>query len=244
MDFRPDAVGAVAAAAAGFGLGMSLIVAIGAQNAFVLRQGLRRQHVGLVVSVCIALDAALIGIGVAGIATALGRQRGLLDALALAGAAVLAVYGAQAARRALGTQALAAAAEGPSQTRCQVLLQTLAISLLNPHVYLDTVLLMGAVGAQQPAGLRLPFVLGGAAASAVWFVLLGYAARWLTPMFARPTAWRVLDALVALTMGLLATGLALPVLERAFAVEGAGRLAAVNCVLAGSESATTSPSLP
>jgi L-lysine exporter family protein LysE/ArgO len=161
---------------------MCLIVASGAQTPFGLRQGLRRQHVGLLVSVCTAPDAALIGSGVAGIATALGRQRGLLDAVALAGGAVLSLYGAQAARRALGAQALAAAAGGAAQTRCQVLLQTLAISLLNPQVYLDTVLLIVAVGAQRPAGLRLPFELGGAAAGAVWFVPLGCAARWLTLM--------------------------------------------------------------
>jgi L-lysine exporter family protein LysE/ArgO len=191
---------------AGFGLSLSLIVAIGAQNAFVLRQGLRREHVGAVVGLCALLDIALMTLGVSGVAAALGRHRAALDAIALAGAAFLAFYGVQAARRALRPQALTPAAHGvAAQPLRRVLLQTLAITLLNPHVYLDTVLLVGAIGAQQPAALRPVFLVGAGAASALWFAGLGYGARLLAPLFARPAAWRVLDALVAATMFALAT---------------------------------------
>jgi L-lysine exporter family protein LysE/ArgO len=190
---------------AGFGLSLSLIVAIGAQNAFVLRQGLRREHVGAVVLVCATLDAALMTVGVSGVAAALGSYPAALAALALAGAAFLAFYGVQALRRALRPLALHSAPTTQAAPALRaVLAQTLAISLLNPHVYLDTVLLVGAVGAQQPTALRPLFLLGAGLASAVWFSTLGYGARLLAPVFARPRAWRALDGLVALTMFALA----------------------------------------
>jgi L-lysine exporter family protein LysE/ArgO len=191
---------------AGFGLSLSLIVAIGAQNAFVLRQGLRREHVGAVVGVCAALDVALMTLGVSGVAAALGRYPAALDALAIGGAAFLVFYGVQAVRRALRPLALHTAPQAQAAPALRAILaQTLAITLLNPHVYLDTVLLVGAVGAQQPAALRPLFLLGAGVASCVWFGALGYGARLLAPVFARPLAWRVLDAVVALTMFVLAT---------------------------------------
>jgi L-lysine exporter family protein LysE/ArgO len=190
---------------AGFGLSLSLIVAIGAQNAFVLRQGLRREHVGAVVAVCAALDLALMVIGVSGVAAALGRHPAALAALAVAGAAFLAHYGVQAVRRALRPTVLSAASAAAAMpTLRKVLAQTLAITLLNPHVYLDTVLLVGAVGAQQPAPLRPLFLAGAGLASGLWFTALGYGARLLAPVFARPQAWRALDVAVALTMFVLA----------------------------------------
>ena len=194
---------------AGFGLSLSLIVAIGAQNAFVLRQGLRHEHVGAVVGVCAALDLALMVIGVSGVAAALGRHPAVLAALAVAGAAFLAFYGVQALRRARRPTALSAASSAASADTAapplrKVLAQTLAITLLNPHVYLDTVLLVGAVGAQQPAPLRPLFLAGAGLASGLWFTALGYGARLLAPVFARPRAWRALDAVVALTMFVLA----------------------------------------
>lgn len=199
--------------AAGLLLSASLIIAIGAQNTFVLRQGLRREHVAAVVALCALLDLALMTLGVSGLALSLGAHRAALDALALAGAAFLAWYGLRAARRALSTQALQAVAGGSAQPLSRVLAQTLAITLLNPHVYLDTVLLVGAVGAQQPAALRPAFLAGAGIASAGWFAALGFGARLLAPLFARPLAWRVLDALVALTMWGLAALLALSVLR-------------------------------
>jgi L-lysine exporter family protein LysE/ArgO len=193
-----------AAFLAGFSIAAPLIVAIGAQNVFVLRQGLRREHVGAVVATCALIDALLMTVGVSGLAAAFGANRMALNAVALAGAIFLAVYGAAAARRAFKNQSMQINATGHSMTLQSALLQTLALSLLNPHVYLDTVLLVGAVGAQQPAPLRPAFLFGSASASVLWFCGLGFGARWLTPLFAQPRAWRFLDAFVALTMWALA----------------------------------------
>jgi len=201
--------------AQGLLMSASLIIAIGAQNTFVLRQGLRREHVPLVVALCAAMDALLIAAGVSGVAAALGRHRAALDALALGGAAFLVAYGVGALRRALAPPALLAGAHGAAQPARAVLGQALAITLLNPHVYLDTVLLLGAAGAQHPPQVQPAFVLGGALASAAWFSALGFGARWLAPAFARPQAWRVLDALVAVTMFVLALFLAAAPLRRA-----------------------------
>lgn len=188
----------------GLALSLGLIVAIGAQNAFVLRQGLRREHVGSVVLFCALADALLISAGVLGMAQALGTSPGLARALALAGAGFLAVYGWRALRRARHAQALRAADGGDGLGRGAVLAQAAAFTLLNPHVYLDTVLLVGSIGAQQPAPLQGWFVAGASAASLGWFAALGFGARWLAPWFARPRAWRVLDALIGLTMWVLA----------------------------------------
>jgi len=185
-------------------LSLGLIVAIGAQNAFVLRQGLRREHVGSVVLFCAVADAALIAAGVLGMAQALGESPRLARALALAGAAFLAAYGWQALRRARHAQQLTAAAGGEGLRRSAAVAQAAAFTLLNPHVYLDTVLLVGSIGAQQPAALRGWFIAGASSASLLWFALLGFGARWLAPWFARPRAWQVLDGLIGLTMFVLA----------------------------------------
>ena len=192
----------------GLTLSLSLIIAIGAQNTFVLRQGLRREHVGAVVAVCALLDLTLMALGVGGLAAALGQHPRALQALGLAGAAALTWYALLALRRALAPGALRADTQGAAMPLKTVLLQTLAISLLNPHVYLDTVVLVGAVGARQPEALRGLFLAGAGLGSALWFTALGFGARLLTPWFARPAAWRALDAVVALTMGTLAFGLA------------------------------------
>jgi L-lysine exporter family protein LysE/ArgO len=204
MTFAAAHLPAYAAFVAGMSISAPLIVAIGAQNVFVLRQGLRREHVGAVVFTCALIDAALMTLGVSGLAVAFGANRKALNAVALAGAVFLVVYGAAAARRAFKNQSMQINATGQAMTLRNALLQTLALSLLNPHVYLDTVLLVGAVGAQQVASLRPAFLLGAASASALWFTGLGYGARWLTPLFAKPLAWRWLDAFVALTMWALA----------------------------------------
>ena len=187
----------------GLVLSLGLIVAIGAQNAFVLRQGLRREHVGSVVLFCAAADAVLIAAGVMGMAQALGQSPKLARALALAGAAFLAVYGWQALRRARHVHRLDASAAGSSLSLAAAVAQAAAFTLLNPHVYLDTVLLVGSIGAQQPAALRGWFVGGAAGASLVWFSLLGFGARWLAPWFARQRAWQVLDGLIGATMFVL-----------------------------------------
>lgn len=188
----------------GLALSLGLIVAIGAQNAFVLRQGLRREHVGSVVLFCAAADAVLITAGVLGMAQALGERPLVARALAVAGAGFLIAYGWRALRRARQPAVLRAAPGGEGLARGAALAQAAAFTLLNPHVYLDTVLLVGGVGAQHAAEHRPWFVAGASIASLGWFVLLGYGARWLAPWFARPRAWQVLDGLIGLTMWVLA----------------------------------------
>ncbi|MEX0140806.1 amino acid transporter [Janthinobacterium lividum] len=187
----------------GLTLGLGLIVAIGSQNAFVLRQGLRREHVGAIVLFCALADAALIAAGVLGMSRALGQRPMLASALALGGAIFLAVYGWQALRRARRPQQLRAAEGGAGLGLAAILAQAAAFTLLNPHVYLDTVLLVGSIGAQQPGVMRGWFIVGASAASLLWFASLGYGARWLAPWFARPRAWQVLDGLIGVTMFVL-----------------------------------------
>ena len=189
--------------AQGLFLSLGLIVAIGAQNAFVLRQGLRREHVGSVVAFCAVADALLITAGVFGMAQALGDRPMLARGLALGGAAFLAVYGWRALQRARQISALDVTASGQTLSRGAALAQAAAFTLLNPHVYLDTVLLVGSIGAQQPAPLQAWFAAGASAASLLWFSALGFGARWLAPWFARPRAWQVLDALIGVTMWVL-----------------------------------------
>jgi L-lysine exporter family protein LysE/ArgO len=189
--------------AQGLFLGLGLIVAIGAQNAFVLRQGLRREHVGSVVAFCAVTDALLITAGVFGMAQALGDRPMLARGLALGGAVFLAVYGWRALKRARQISALDVTASGQTLSRGAALAQAAAFTLLNPHVYLDTVLLVGSIGAQQPAPLQGWFAAGASTASLLWFGALGFGARWLAPWFARPRAWQVLDALIGVTMWVL-----------------------------------------
>jgi L-lysine exporter family protein LysE/ArgO len=189
----------------GLVLSLGLIVAIGAQNAFVLRQGLRREHVASVVLFCSVTDAALMTAGVFGMAQALGEHPGFARALALAGAVFLASYGWLALRRARQSNQLRAAESGVGLSLAGAMAQAAAFTLLNPHVYLDTVLLVGSIGAQQPAALQLWFVAGASVASLSWCGLLGFGARWLAPWFARPKAWQILDGLIGVTMWVLAT---------------------------------------
>lgn len=192
----------------GFALSAALIVAIGAQNAFVLRQGLRREHVGPVVAFCALADVTLMAAGVAGLGAALDRVPGLAAALTLGGALFLGWYGISALRRAARpAKGLDAEGRGEALSLGAALARTAGFTLLNPHVYLDTVLLVGVVGAAQPSGGQPAFVAGAGLASALWFALLGYGARLLAPLFRRPAAWRVLDGLVGATMLALAAGL-------------------------------------
>ena len=197
----------------GWALSLGLIVAIGAQNAFVLRQGLRREHVASVVFFCALSDALLIAAGVLGMAQALGERPMVAQALALAGAVFLAVYGWKALRRALQQNSLLAHDEGDGLTWAAAMAQAAAFTLLNPHVYLDTVLLVGSIGAQQPADLQVWFVAGASSASLLWFCALGFGARWLAPLFAKPRAWQVLDILIGLTMWALSGMLVLRLVD-------------------------------
>ncbi|WP_369387061.1 LysE/ArgO family amino acid transporter [Streptomyces sp. CG1] len=191
---------ALTAAAAGFGTGLSLIVAIGAQNAFVLRQGVRRDAVLAVVGICALSDAVLIALGVGGVGAVVVAWPGAVRAVGLVGGAFLLCYGALAARRMLRPGATGLSAEGEAAgSRRRAVLTCLAMTWLNPHVYLDTVFLLGSLAADRGA-LRWTFGLGAALASLCWFSALGFGARLLGRFLARPAAWRVLDGLVAVTM--------------------------------------------
>lgn len=193
----------------GLGLGASLIMAIGSQNAHVLRMGLLRQHVGATVLVCIVCDMLLIAAGVAGMGVLIQHSPLLLELARWGGAAFLFWYGLRAWRAVLGNDSLAVAAGQVQIPLRQALLTVLAMTLLNPHVYLDTVVLLGSIGGQQPADSRLWFALGACCASALWFLSLGYGARLLAPLFAKPLSWRVLDGVVGSVMWSLAAVLAL-----------------------------------
>ncbi|KUJ69526.1 amino acid transporter [Streptomyces albus subsp. albus] len=189
------------AAAAGFGAGLSLIVAIGAQNAFVLRQGARRHAVLAVVAICAVSDAVLITLGVAGVGGVVTAWPAALTAVGLAGGGFLLCYGALAARRVLRpAEGTGLTTQGPAAGSVRgAILTCLAMTWLNPHVYLDTVLLVGSL-ASSHGSLRWAFGLGAALASLTWFTALGYGARLLSGLLARPGAWRALDGLVAATM--------------------------------------------
>ena len=191
---------------AGVGFGLSLIVAIGAQNAFVLRQGLRREHVLAVVLICALSDAVLIAVGVAGVGTLLQLAPWLLVVVRIAGAGFLSIYGILAARRALKPAALFAEDVGASTPLVTAIVTCLALTLLNPHVYLDTVVLLGSIAATHGDD-RWWFGLGAVAASIVWFSALGYGARLLRPLFAKPLAWRILDGFIAIVMFAIAISL-------------------------------------
>jgi L-lysine exporter family protein LysE/ArgO len=197
---------AALAVVSGLGLGLALIAAIGAQNAFVLRQGLRGEHVVAVVAVCALSDLVLITAGVAGTGALLDRVPEAVTAIRWAGAAFLLTYGALAARRALRSAAALRTEAVATTARTPALLTAAALTWLNPHVYLDTVVLLGSVAATQ-GELRWHFGAGAAVASVLWFSALGIGARLLRPVFARPGAWRVLDGLVAVVMAALAVGL-------------------------------------
>lgn len=193
---------ASAAFAQGWAMGAGLILAIGAQNALVLRQGLMRQHVVPVVVVCALSDMLLIWLGVFGLGRLIAASPVLMEVFRWGGAAFLLAYGVKAAMRALSPRAGLQAQAG-SASLTTVLGSTLAMTYLNPHVYLDTVVLLGTVGAQQPAGLQWPFAAGASVASWMWFSLLGFGAAAVAPALRRPAVWRSIDALIALVMALL-----------------------------------------
>ncbi len=188
----------------GLATGLSLIVAIGAQNAFVLRQGLQRSHVALVIGVCAVSDLVLIMMGVAGLGAVIERAPAAIDVARWAGAVFLSAYGALAAWRAIRGQVI----EQPGSERTAgwlaVLGTGLAFTWLNPHVYLDTVLLLGSLASAHGPSGRWWFAGGAGLASIAWFTALGVGARFLAPIFRRPGAWRILDAGVAVVMLTLA----------------------------------------
>ncbi|MCY1398727.1 Arginine exporter protein ArgO [compost metagenome] len=175
-----------------------LIMAIGTQNAFVLAQSLRREHHLPVAALCVFCDAVLVALGVFGLATILAKNPTLLAVARWGGAVFLIWYGSQALRRACSKQSLAQGEGKGQKSRRAVLLSALAVTLLNPHVYLDTVLLIGSLGAQQ--SVPGAYVMGAASASLLWFFTLALGAAWLAPWLARPSTWRMLDLMVAAMM--------------------------------------------
>ncbi|MFD2739060.1 LysE/ArgO family amino acid transporter [Sulfitobacter aestuarii] len=191
----------------GFALSLTLILAIGAQNAFVLRQGVRQEHVFWVCLTCALSDALLIAAGVAGFGALAEALPMVETVMRLGGAAFLLWYGLQNARAALkGGAALDVTGQGtPSLRRAVTTL--LMLTWLNPHVYLDTLVLIGSISAQYPD--RLAFGTGAVLASFCFFFALGYGARLLRPLFAKPVSWQILDALIALTMWAIALKLLL-----------------------------------
>ena len=205
----PPSVGPVLdSLAAGLLTGLSLIVAIGAQNAFVLRQGLAREHVGLVVAICTLSDVVLIVAGVAGIGTIVERAPWVLDVVRWLGVAFLTWYGVSSLLRARTAESLRPSSGRPASSTRAVAVRALALTWLNPHVYLDTVLLLGSIANHQGTAGRWWFAVGACVASTLWFTGLGYGARAAGRLLARPRAWQVLDVLIGLTMLAIAASLA------------------------------------
>jgi L-lysine exporter family protein LysE/ArgO len=206
---------------AGFGLGLSLIIAIGAQNVYVLRQGIRRDRVLTVVLICAISDAILILVGVAGLGALLEAAPWLIDAARWLGALFLIGYGLLAARRAWqgGEKGMTVESDGAKKdatkrsSLASVALTTLALTWLNPHVYLDTVLLLGSIAATH-GDARWLFAGGAVVASLVWFSGLGFGARYLGRWLTTPRAWRFVDAGIAVVMIAIAIGLIIPIFTR------------------------------
>ncbi|HWC83791.1 MAG TPA: LysE family transporter [Pseudonocardiaceae bacterium] len=196
---------ALFAVLAGFGTGMSLLISIGAQNTFVLRQGIRRDAVPVIVAICVASDAVLITCGVGGVGAVVRAWPRALTVVGVVGGGFLLCYGFLAARRAVRPGAMEVV-DGPAGPRRRTVLTCLAMTWLNPHVYLDTVLMVGSLAAGHGA-LRWDFAAGAVFASLCWFLALGFGARLLSGVFRRPSAWRFLDGFVAATMVTLAFSL-------------------------------------
>lgn len=182
----------------GLAIGASLIIAIGAQNAYVLMQALRRNHHFLLAGLCALLDALLIGVGVMGVGTLVASSSILRIISSLGGAVFLVWFGYGAAKAALQTNTLETANAASPQGLKKTMLGLLAVSLLNPHVYLDTVVMLGAISGNYAGNGRWFFGLGAASASLLWFFSLTFCGERLAPLFARPRSWQILNALVAL----------------------------------------------
>ena len=209
-----------AAALAGLGFGLSLIVAIGAQNAYVLRQGLRKEHVFVIVAICALSDALLIAVGVAGLGAIIQQLEWLLLLIEVVGGVFLCTYGVKAALRAWKPEVLNTETGGKAISLKTAVVTVLALTYLNPHVYLDTVLLLGSVAGTYEAN-RWWFAAGAMAGSIIWFITLGFGARLLAPVFTKPSAWRVLDAIIAVVMFTLGMSLLVSFVQHLSASFGA-----------------------
>lgn len=190
----------------GFMLGLSLIIAIGAQNAYILRQGLLRQHIFILSLICALSDALLITLGVAGLGSLIAQSQALILLVTIAGAVFLFYYAFVAFRRAMHPDVMKLNNNGAVSLKAAIA-TCLALTFLNPHVYLDTVVLLGSLSAQFEGAQRISYGAGAALASFVWFFSLGYGARLLQPFFAKPSAWRILDCLIGVIMCLIALSL-------------------------------------
>ncbi|GAB2939700.1 LysE/ArgO family amino acid transporter [Aquaspirillum soli] len=191
----------------GMALGAGLIISIGAQGTHVLRVGLQRQHVGITVALCILVDIILIGLGVAGMGLLISENPLLLQLAHWGGALFLLAYGWRAWRACWQGGGSLATYQAAPLNRWQAALTVLTLSLLNPHVYLDTLVVLGAIGGKLPEYAQLSFSLGAMTASLLWFIVLGFGAGYLTRYFQRPLAWRILDAITGCIMWGLALGL-------------------------------------
>lgn len=196
----------ISATLSGFFLGASLIIAIGAQNAFILRQGLIRNHVFVLVLICAISDALLIAAGVAGVGSLIAKSPILISVVTLGGALFLASYAFIAFKRAMRPEAMMTGNDERLSLKAAIA-TVLAFTFLNPHVYLDTVLLVGSLSAAYEGDARFAFGIGAMAASFVWFFSLGYGARLLAPLFSKPLAWRILDTIIGIVMSLIALSL-------------------------------------
>ena len=196
----------------GFSLGASLIIAIGSQNAFVLRQGLRKEYVFTICTICFLCDALLILLGVGGFGTLVASSQKLMLVARWGGAIFLFFYGVRSFLAAFKSEALIAdAAESTAQGLAWAVATTLALTLLNPHVYLDTVILLGSIAGQLPEKERAVFAIGAICASMVWFYGLGYGSRILAPLFRKQIAWKILDVSIGGVMWLIAGSLLVPI---------------------------------
>lgn len=191
----------------GLAIGASLLVVIGPQNAHVLRMGLSRQHVFLTALICSLCDALLIILGISGLGLIITAHAALLAVIKYGGAAFLFYYGCRSMRAAFQANSLTVSPDEKQCSARQAVIAVLAMSLLNPHVYLDAVMLIGTVGAQQAEGDKFIFGAGAATASVLWFFSLAYGARLLIPYFARPRAWQILDVTTALIVWMIGVSL-------------------------------------
>lgn len=197
----------------GFFLGASLIIAIGSQNAFVLRQGLKKEHVFTICTICFLCDAVLILLGAGGFGTLVASSRMLMLTARWGGALFLFWFGVRSFRSVLKAEVLEVnGSENPATSLKWAIGTTFALTLLNPHVYLDTVILLGSIAGQLPAQDRVTFAVGAVCASMVWFYGIGYGARTLTPVFRKPIAWKILDFSIGCVMWTIAGSLLWPII--------------------------------
>ncbi len=188
----------------GFFLGAGLIIAIGAQNAFILRQGLRGKHVFILATICFISDALLITAGALGVGSLVAANPEVTKIAAIGGGGFLIIYGILSFKSAFKAEALTISDNDKDISLTKAISVVLALTFLNPHVYLDTVVLMGSISGRYLGNERLLFVIGAVIASAIWFYGLGYGARILRPIFAKKIAWRILDILIGVIMWMIA----------------------------------------